>query len=247
MQFGVRTVWQVIVYSVLLTGFVVAVPAFVLNIMLGWFPHFIRFGAIVVSSTLMTCLAFPLSVLALNSVRRVNATISTLDHLIKFDPMTGLLARNHFFHLVEGVRKDGGYIAILDADRFKLINDTHGHEAGDLALKHLASCMNQVVGAHGFVARLGGEEFAIRLPKISRAEAVLLMAALGTKLRSEGIDYGSMRIVPTVSIGLVREDGLRPVASLMRIADGCLYLAKEAGRDRFIFEDALDQKVIVAA
>ena len=235
-MFRVTTWWHVCAYGLVITAIAAAMPYLVLFHMLGWLPEFLVFGMSFVSSTLLASIALPLALIALSSVRRVNLTVDSLDRLIKYDPMTGLMARTHFLHQAEQHRGEKGYLVIVDADRFKSINDTYGHEAGDLALKYIASCMMQVIGGHGFIGRLGGEEFAIRLPRMKQSQAELIMATLGTKLRSEAFQYGAHHLIPTVSAGIVFENGKQPIASLLRIADECLYRAKSEGRDRFIFD-----------
>ncbi len=177
----------------------------------------------------------------------INVTVGRLDDLIKFDAMTGLLSRTNFLHNVADVRKKGGTLILLDADHFKKINDTHGHEAGDSALKYISNAMTQMVGSHGFLGRLGGEEFAIFLPKTDRQQAALLMATLGAYLRNNTMDYNGIKIKVSMSMGIVVDHGNVSVASLLRRADQLLYLAKSQGRDRYCMEKTLDEKAFSAA
>jgi diguanylate cyclase (GGDEF)-like protein len=96
------------------------------------------------------------------------------------------------------------------------------------------------------VARFGGEEFAIRLPRLSRSQAELLFSNLSTRLRLEGFEYKGQSLNPTLSIGVVAVDGVSPTSELLRRADACLYQAKTEGRDKFVFE-ALDERQALTA
>jgi diguanylate cyclase len=240
MYFRIRTARQVWLSTLLTTGISVAVPLIVVVLAIG--PHMMmRIPSILfITGLIPLFIAFPISLFAFNIVKTVNQTVEALDGLVKYDAMTGLIGRTHFMHMLDERRQGGGYLAIVDADNFKKINDSYGHEAGDVALKHIADAMIQIIGSHGIVGRMGGEEFAIYLPKLVAAQARLLVASLGSHLRGQGFDYRGAAICPTVSIGLVADDCSGPVSSLFRKADRCLYMAKAKGRDRFVFEEELD-------
>ena len=175
MKFQVNNWRDVFVYSALITALAVAVPLTVVSIALWPFAFFIKLPILAISGAIPFFITIPISIFAMHMFKLVNQTVATLDELIKFDAMTGLLSRTNFLHSVAEARQKGGAFVLLDADHFKKINDAHGHEAGDNALKFLSNAMMQVVGAHGFVGRLGGEEFAIYLPQANSAQASLLM------------------------------------------------------------------------
>ena len=241
MAFRVRTWAQVFAGSAAITAVTVAVPLVVVAVMPLPLPPDILRIIYAIAGLIPFFIAAPISIFALYILKTLHQTVDSLDELVKFDPLTGLLARAHFLHLAEQLRKAGGYLALVDADHFKRVNDTFGHAAGDAALKHIASTMMQVIGKHGFVGRMGGEEFGIRMPHISRAQADLLMATLGTRLRSYGIKHDGNYLKPTVSIGLIGDDGQQTLPQLLRRADICLYKAKSAGRDQHVFE-VLDER-----
>jgi len=247
MAIRIRSWKQVFAYSAATTMLAVCVPLAVVDFTLWRMPFIVKLPILAISGLIPLLITIPISIFALYLVKTLHHTMDTLDSVVKYDPMTGLMARVHFINKAEQHRKDGGYLALLDADHFKKLNDTYGHAAGDLALKYLADTMVQVVGVHGFVGRFGGEEFVIRLPKVARAQAELLFSALGTQLRNNGVMFGAHLLKPTLSIGVVYEDGLRPFAAALRDADSCLYQAKHAGRDQFIFEERLDEQARSAA
>jgi diguanylate cyclase len=239
MRFRVTSFWHVLGYALASCAFAVAVPTVVLRHMLPWLPEPLLFGTTLVVSIIVVGLTLPLSLLALNAVRRVNMALAQLDLLVRFDPLTGTLSRSQFLLAMEQGRKAGSSLALLDADRFKSINDVHGHEAGDFALKHLAQAISSATGAYGIAGRLGGEEFAVYFPGVPRAQARLLLANLSTCLRTGGFTYGGAQLWPTFSMGLVEDDGESLQTSLIRRADTCLYAAKHRGRDCCVTEDEL--------
>jgi diguanylate cyclase len=247
MKFRVTNWRDVFIYSALITALAVAVPLAVVSIALWKFPLFMKLPILVISGAIPFFITIPISICAMHMFKLINLTVTRLDDLIKFDAMTGLLNRTNFLHNVAETRKNGGVLVLLDADHFKKVNDTHGHEAGDFALKYIANAMTQIVGTHGFVGRLGGEEFAIYLPQVDRRQAELLMALLGTYLRNQMLDYNGAKIKLSLSMGIVVDRGVVAVATLLRRADKLLYLAKSQGRDCYRIEETLDEKAVSAA
>ena len=247
MKYRVRTWQQALAISVLITALATCVPIAVVELVLSPFSNDVKIPGFMIAATVPLFIAGPISVFAMYMVKTLHETLDTLDMLVKFDALTGLSSRSHFLQQAESIRACGGFLVLLDADHFKRINDTFGHEAGDRALKYLATSMMEVFAGHGRVGRLGGEEFGICIPKSSRKQVDLLLTAFSTKLRNEGISYSSQHIRITVSGGVVGLDKERSMPELLRLADMNLYEAKAKGRDCFVFEKRLDQKVMHAA
>jgi len=127
-------------------------------------------------------------------------------------------------------------VALLDVDRFKQVNDTHGHAAGDALLAAFAQCLRTAVRATDFVARLAGDEFVLVLEGLHRAEECDEVAAkVVAAVRRLGIEVGGARIGCTTSVGLVFLPPERSCAAqrLVAQADESLYATKECGRDGF--------------
>jgi diguanylate cyclase (GGDEF)-like protein/PAS domain S-box-containing protein len=135
---------------------------------------------------------------------------------------------------------DGFVLLFLDLDRFKAINDTHGHEAGDLLLIEVARRLQSLVRASDTVARLGGDEFVLLLGGVSPGvESEQIVAKI---LQSIALPYQlgpTLRVQISGSIGFAYypQDGLDE-ASLLRHADRAMYCAKNAGRNCFRMDDA---------
>jgi diguanylate cyclase len=247
MKIRIRNWWQVLGYSALVTLVSVAVPLIVVSITLWPLPFKFKLPILAISGFIPLFIAAPISIFALNILRLIQETVEKLDNIIKFDSLTGVLVRGHFLHLIAEIRNSAGYVAIVDADHFKRINDTYGHEAGDIALKHIATTMRQAIGTSGIVGRMGGEEFAIYLPGASYEQAKLVCSSICSALRNIPIVYRGAEIFAKVSLGVVQDSLSENITATMRRADMCLYQAKAGGRDRFIFEQALDDKAHVAA
>lgn len=175
-------------------------------------------------------------------VSRVSARLDNLNNINTIvdqanrDYLTGLYNRRHLFNvgtaLYESARRDHIrlMVAILDIDFFKKINDTMGHEAGDIVLKSVAAELKCLLRKSDIVARIGGEEFCIvavnvdspfdLLEKIRQRIASLQVVAVPGKT-----------ISVTISAGVTEELG-ESLESMMRQADAALYAAKSAGRNR---------------
>lgn len=162
--------------------------------------------------------------------------IDEIQRLSNSDPLTGLSNRRHFFQAAKQLCakvKDQACrltVAMLDIDFFKKINDTFGHEAGDVVLTHIAGLLTRHFGRH-LVARFGGEEFCVVIEGPGPEETVPRFEDLRRELESSSIAAGERTITVTASIGVCARPGV-PIADMLREADNALYAAKEAGRNR---------------
>ena len=123
-------------------------------------------------------------------------------------------------------------LGLVDLDRLKRLNDTHGHSAGDRALQAVAHACLRCARPNHTVGRLGGDEFAILMPDTSQGEAVVVMELVRSQLADAAAARGAPANQVTVSVGLattVRAD--TPMDELIAAADKALYEAKAAGRD----------------
>lgn len=168
---------------------------------------------------------------------------SELQEQVGRDPLTGLYNRGHLDACLEqefrNARVEGWPLSIgfLDLDHFKVINDRHGHQAGDAILVEVAALLRRQVRGEDVVVRYGGEEFVILLPGTPVADGVQVFERIRRAMgeRKFGLpDGGSMTV--TVSIGVAGQgvdgDGFEDTDHLLRAADRALYLAKQSGRDR---------------
>lgn len=189
-------------------------------------------------------LAVPLLVLrALRAVDERDAALARLAEAAVTDPLTGLANRRGFTEraaqAVQACRERGAPVSVVlfDVDRFKAVNDTHGHAAGDAVLKGLARVLRGGVRAEDVAGRLGGEEFAVLCPGMTPEAARALAERLRSALR-EGVAHpdGGTAVV-TASAGIAALPPLAPEVAVERAlaaADEALYAAKAAGRDRVV-------------
>lgn len=147
------------------------------------------------------------------------------------DSLTGLVNRRTFETQVRGLinEKRRLALAVADLDHFKAINDTHGHEAGDRALRLFSQLAHDSLRADDILARWGGEEFVFVFPDLDRHQAVRVLDRL-----REGLAAGQSGDAPrfTASFGVTDTDAAENLEQLLHIADSGLYSSKESGRDR---------------
>jgi len=117
---------------------------------------------------------------------------------------------------------------ILDLDHFKNVNDTHGHDVGDEVLRRVAQCLQEFTRYHDIVARLGGEEFVIVAPNLSKENITRLADRIRVAISDLTIQTGNVSLKVTVSIGIAIWDSLESGEDFYRRADKKLYNAKRS-------------------
>lgn len=165
-----------------------------------------------------------------------------MRYMATHDSLTGLPNRVMFNQMVNAIietaERYGRSFGVLfvDLDRFKIINDTLGHEAGDLLLKEIAERLKQCARASDIVARLGGDEFVILVQEPSESESLPAVARriLDITMKPIVIAGQECRVTASVGIGVYPHDG-RNEQTLMKNADAAMYLAKEEGRNNYQF------------
>lgn len=128
---------------------------------------------------------------------------------------------------------------MIDADYFKRINDIYGHGAGDAALVELAQRIEWGVGHFGYVGRLGGEEFGVFFPDISRNLAEELAEEIRVQVAHRPTYIEGIEIFLTVSIGAARYTAGKPLRASLTTADANLFRAKAQGRNTVVFGNEL--------
>jgi diguanylate cyclase (GGDEF)-like protein len=157
------------------------------------------------------------------------------------DPLTGLYNRRYLEETIERelarAARNNRPVAIVmcDLDHFKLVNDTHGHMAGDEVLRVFAELLKTHARGSDIVCRFGGEEFVMFLPDMPPAVAYQRAEKLRTELAAKRITVGAAVIQVTASFGVAAfpENG-KTMDSLINAVDAAMYQAKEAGRDRIV-------------
>lgn len=180
----------------------------------------------------------------------LNESRKVLEHLARHDTLTGLPNRRMFFdrleHAIANSRRSGKQLAVLyiDLDRFKEINDSFGHAAGDAVLARVASLMKSAVREVDTVARLGGDEFVILLDTIDDPQHVTVIIRKLHNLfqRRLRIDGHELQVHASIGAGIFPSDG-KDADELMQNADQAMYSSKKGGRNTssFHFSGLMDR------
>lgn len=161
-----------------------------------------------------------------------------LDELANTDALTGACNRRRVLEFAEEMSTrstDGNAcIALLDLDRFKRINDTHGHVAGDAVIRHVCQIMQQQSRESDCVGRYGGEEMLACLPDSSLEQGMAIAERIRTTLAEHPLIHESQPIIVTVSIGVAAYRTGETLSQWLTRADGALYEAKHGGRNRSV-------------
>ena len=174
-----------------------------------------------------------------------------LDHLAHHDSLTGLPNRLYLSaqlpNAIEAARRAGKTLAVfcLDLDRFKHINDSRGHEVGDLLLGAVAQRLRQVVREEDLVVRMGGDEFIVVLREPADQQHIDDTAIRIMEVLAQPFDIGGRSVAVTVSIGmsLYPHDGA-DMGALLRHSDTAMYEAKQCGRNNCQrFNPQMDRRV----
>jgi diguanylate cyclase (GGDEF)-like protein len=160
-----------------------------------------------------------------------------LERQASQDALTGLGNRRRFEEDLAATmarsRRDGttGALLMLDLDRFKQVNDSHGHPAGDQLLEEVAEALRRRTRASDSLARLGGDEFAVILPRCSREEALIVAEAIAGEIRRHHPQDGVDPVTVSIGIAMFGTDPQTSVATIVSDADAAMYAAKDEGRD----------------
>jgi diguanylate cyclase (GGDEF)-like protein len=172
------------------------------------------------------------------AVEHLDSSIRSLEGLSGTDHLTGLPNRREGERRMVGdvarARRGGGQltVAVVDLGGFKTINDTHGHHAGDICIRHVADVIGRSVREGDWLARWGGDEFVLALwddSVFASPEAVL--GRINAELRRSPVRLpGGEELVLSISVGAHRYAGEEDLRELLAKADGAMYQAKREGR-----------------
>ena len=167
-----------------------------------------------------------------------------LEQMAWHDQLTNLLNRSKFIELMENKRAipmKNQFIALIDIDYFKNINDTYGHFAGDHVLIQLSSIFAEKNGSNMIFARYGGEEFIVYLEADTLEEAIVTLQHLRQQVRSTPFEIDDKHHIHlSISIGLAQLEQDAMLKDVIHTADQHLYIAKERGRDQLISSYEID-------
>jgi diguanylate cyclase (GGDEF)-like protein len=175
------------------------------------------------------------------SVALANAVShESIQRIAAIDVLTGVVNRRSGLERLHEVFRNGRAggapvgLVMVDIDHFKVINDTHGHLAGDAVLVAVAGTIRGVLRRGDVLVRYGGEEFLVLLPGAGREDTARVAERIRTTIAERPIAIGTSEVHPTVSVGFVSTSAVRVAGEmeLIALADEALYRAKDAGRNR---------------
>jgi diguanylate cyclase (GGDEF)-like protein len=215
------------------------------EILADWWREAVLIGGI---SLAVSCALVFLALLLQGKVDELENAKAALAEVVSKDALTGLANRREFDVIVQrewrrAVRERTPLsLLMIDADRFKQVNDRFGHAEGDKVLRELASeIRGNLRRATDSAARYGGEEFAIVLPNTDEAGAMkvaeTIRLAVSAKLQQTGAAGGGAAVTVSIGAASVIPDYAKSIDEFIAAADGALYAAKKAGRNRSQFAD----------
>lgn len=171
-------------------------------------------------------------------IQELEKELEEVSTLVREDQLTGALNRRGMEEafrreLARAERLAAPFsVGLLDIDHFKRLNDTLGHQVGDQALVHLAGVVRQLLRPTDSLARYGGEEFLLLLANSDLDEAEKVMLRLQRELTKQFFLHDNRKVLITFSAGVAQLQAGESQAELLRRADGAMYRAKAAGRNR---------------
>jgi len=238
-----ETIYKVMIYSFIITSFVLLVMFFIAKKVGDIFNRYKNHLFKVNNS---------LEMKVKDRTKELEASKNKLKEMALRDPLTNLYNRRYFedvsAELISlSIRNDDSLcLLLIDIDKFKNVNDTYGHDIGDKVLKHLANTFIELLRDSDVITRVGGEEFAIVLPKTELQGAQKISEEIRQKIENENIEISEDSFINiTISIGLTifEKEIDKDVNSIFKKADIALYEAKRIGRNRVIvYNDFLSKE-----
>lgn len=191
------------------------------------------FGPLRISGAIITLsLAAPISFFVGLRMYDIHRLTLEFEQAAAHDPLTGAATRARFYERAAEAGNWRTTVIAADIDHFKAFNDRFGHQAGDMALRQVATTLMRNCRDGDVVARFGGEEFLILLPGTGLQDGLRVAERLRDALRRSTVSAGGDHATVTASFGVAEVDDPQAIDDAIDRADTALYAAKRAGRDR---------------
>ncbi|KAJ54227.1 hypothetical protein ACMU_03835 [Actibacterium mucosum KCTC 23349] len=219
----------VVVFTATITAIAV-----VTVLVVDWFaypgPAYARAAAIGVTNAVI--LAVPISAYVAVKMHQNWQLTERLQEALRTDPLTGLTSREAFFDHVDLHGGQLGVVMMIDIDRFKSVNDRHGHLAGDGVIQQVGNLLRAEFPAPAVLGRFGGDEFVVFIPNMPEHEGAVRAENVRLAAERSVLTAAVHSLKVTVSIGVAAKSELSDFRTALHRADGALYAAKNAGRNR---------------
>ncbi|MFD2442959.1 GGDEF domain-containing protein [Bacillus sp. CGMCC 1.16607] len=175
--------------------------------------------------------------LIMNDDSNVKIRRNELIQLSTYDDKTQLLNFRTFLDLVDKKVMNGmnGYILMIDIDHFKMYNDTYGHTAGDEIIRKIGEILKSSISEKDLAGRFGGEEFIVFLQTNSKADVILFIKKIKTKLKEAEFEGASTQPIGQITVSIGVSQSTHHIHEMLEQADKALYQSKHEGRCRFTF------------
>ncbi len=188
----------------------------------------------------------------LDEVQALRDRVEELSELVSTDALTGLFNFRHFKTVLQAEMdrsKRSGIptsLVLVDLDHFKAVNDTHGHEVGNLALRHLASILKSEVRTTDIVCRYGGEEFAMIFPETHLNLAVKVADRIREEIQNTPVrtDNGEINLTASMGASVYMKTSVLDIEDFIDSVDKYLYEAKQSGRNCICHIDYADLRAV---
>ncbi len=170
---------------------------------------------------------------------KLKKTIEDLEFLASRDTMTGAYNRRKFFEFAIPMFKESShelFVVMFDIDYFKKVNDTFGHDCGDLVIKIVAKTISDMLPKDAIFARFGGEEFVAIFNSNKKESSISNIEEIRAKIEDLKVDYNGHNVGFTISCGVTQKNSSsKTIDDMIKESDLALYEAKNSGRNRVIF------------
>lgn len=233
---------KITVISVTVSVLITIVAMYALSADLAEMARGMRF-ALPISIAAPTLIAFPIGYVTLMQRIRLADANQRLEFLLKYDRLTALYSREHFFSKLavemeaSAARGEDYAICYIDLDHFGTINNRFGHQTGDEVLRLFGFLVTSFVRPGEFAGRVGGEEFCLFLPDISENKARLRAQQLLNEFKLSARQVNGKTLEATLSIGIAISNDASNVDRVVNEADRYVYQAKIHGRNRVVMKE----------
>ncbi|PYE25736.1 diguanylate cyclase (GGDEF)-like protein [Rhizobium sp. PP-CC-3A-592] len=197
---------------------------------------------VLITTLLGTPLIFTILYIIGLAIHDLSISRARFEALSRTDQLSGLLNRRAFL-AAYAEHKGEASLVVFDIDRFKALNDSFGHEAGDRAIVSVASVLNDNFQPPHVLARIGGEEFAVLIVGMEAAERMVLAGEAVVRISRNPINLGGVKTAVTVSAGVAEFAHYTGFAQLFAAADKALYIAKASGRNLILHADDIPEQL----